>query len=66
MDPNDANAIDIKYHIYCWVKYVQRAKQNTEVKRQLQTTVQQITADTEFYNMLQSLLQAGKINVLWQ
>jgi hypothetical protein len=49
LDPHDARAIDIKYHLYCYVKNVQRMEKNVNdsTKRKYSDSIHEICADTE-------------------
>ena len=65
---NDARAIDIKYHLPCWVKYVQRApKRGRDDTAQThsgeETNVGIIASDIEFICLVKSLLNDGPISM---
>ncbi len=61
---DDARAIDIKYHLSCWVQNVQRGtKASSEDKEHTlrETNVGKIASDIEFVSLVRSLLQAGEV-----
>ena len=63
---DDAHAIDVKYHLPCWVQNVQRAPKSgtssDDKEHTLQeTNISKIAADIEFVSLVRSLLQAGEI-----
>ncbi|KAL5007722.1 hypothetical protein ScPMuIL_016528 [Solemya velum] len=61
---DDARAIDVKYHLSCWVKNVHRGEQtcNKSNERTLDDrNVGIVASDIEFINLVHSLLQNGKV-----
>jgi len=60
IDPNDAHAIDIKYHLYCWVKHVQRTQVQQE-RADDEAVITKVSADIEFFYLMSSLLKSGSI-----
>ena len=48
LDPNDAHVIDIKYHLKCWVKLLQRA--NSEINScSSNIVISRLSAEVEFF-----------------
>ena len=65
---NDARAIDVKYHLACWVKHVQRAsKKGSEATAHFQahtaeeTNIGIIASDIEFICLVKGLLRDGSV-----
>lgn len=69
LNPNDARAVDIKYHRDCYVKHVVRqdpgtqgdSKEEHQVQHDAQSE-QLISAEIEFINLLQNLFKDGEIH----
>jgi len=61
LDPKDAHAIDIKYHLYCWVKHVQRSYAETGCELEGDNVISKVSADIEFYHLMNTLLKSGEI-----
>lgn len=64
IDTSDARAIDVKYHLPCWVKNVQRAsKKSDEDTGQIlqEKKISIVAADTEFISLVSALLRTGKV-----
>ena len=62
LSPNDARAIDVKYHLPCYVRHVQRQQSKpTFNPQEEEQNKQTILADIEFFNVLQNVLQSGNI-----
>ena len=62
ISPNDARAIDVKYHLPCYVKHVQRQpQQQTLNPHQVDQNQRTILADIEFFNVLKNVLNSGNI-----
>jgi len=61
---DDARAIDVKYHLSCWVHNVQRgATSSSEDKAytQHEANVGKVVSDIEFVSLVCTLLQAGEV-----
>ena len=61
---DDARAIDVKYHLSCWVHNVQRgATSSSEDKAytQQEANVGKVVSDIEFVSLVRTLLQAGEV-----
>ena len=61
---DDARAIDVKYHLSCWVQNVQQgATSSNEDKEytQQEANVGKVASDIEFASLVRTLLQAGKV-----
>jgi hypothetical protein len=62
ISPNDARAIDVKYHLPCYVKNVQRQPHKQALNPcQVDQNQRSILADIEFFNVLNNVLQSGNI-----
>jgi len=61
VDPKDARAIDIKYHLPCWVKHVQRSHQDSQAELEEDKSISIVSADIEFYYFMNTLLNSGAI-----
>jgi len=63
LNPDDARSIDIKYHLYCYVKYVQRAGQyvSPAAAPSYDDRMHEASADTEFVYILRNMLSDGNI-----
>ena len=61
MDPKDARAIDIKYHLPCWVKHVQRSHQDSQAELEEDKAISTVSSDIEFYYFVNTLLNSGPI-----
>lgn len=67
INPDDTHAIDVKYHMRCWVYNSDRVldKLQKESKESVAEKVQedraQLAADIKFFNLLKTLLQDGFI-----
>ena len=60
MDPKDARAIDIKYHLP-WVKRVQRSHQDSQAELEEDKAISIVSADIKFYYFMNTLLNSGAI-----
>lgn len=60
IDPEDAHAIDIKYHKRCWATHVTNVKRPT-VRQQNQSNVNVLAADIEFLSLLENTLLNGNV-----
>jgi len=60
LNPDDARSIDIKYHLYCYVKYVQRAGQRDVPVATYDDHIREVRVDTEFFSILRNMLTGGK------
>ena len=66
LDAKDARAIDVKYHLPCWVQNVQRASAtHMEISmasgaNSSSETMETITADIEFLTLVKGMLENGK------
>lgn len=58
---NDARAIDVKYHLPCYVKHVQRQQKEELTASQLDQNQRAVLADIEFFNVLHNVLQSDNI-----
>ncbi len=61
---DDARAIDVKYHLSCWVQNVQRgAPSSNEDKEytQEEANVGKVASDIEFVSLAHTLLQSGEV-----
>ena len=61
VDPKDARAIDIKYHLPCWVKHVQRSHQDSQAELEEDKAISIVSADIKFYYFMNTLLNSGAI-----
>lgn len=64
LNPDDALSIDIKYHLPCYVKYVQRSTkrpQEIQDSNPFKENEAILLADIEFYHLIQSLIDSGAI-----
>lgn len=61
LDPKDTCTIDIKYHLPCWVKHVQRSHQDIQTKLEKDKTISKVSSDIEFYYLMNTLLKSGAI-----
>ena len=60
LDSKDARAIDIKYHLPCWIQNVQRSQEEaTDGGQGEENTLQ--AAEMEFFALLRSLLETGSL-----
>ena len=60
LDPQDAHAIDIRYHKHCWATEVTHVLRKTEdTKFTITSVADKIAADIEFLCMLETALQDG-------
>lgn len=64
INPEDAHAIDIRYHIGCWNTNVKSVLRKYDNEMQLKDIVQdasEMAADIEFLSLLETELKTGKI-----
>ena len=59
LNPDDARAINVKYHLYCYVKYVQRAGSGDQDTASNDEVMHRMSVDTEFCSLLRSMLSDG-------
>ena len=60
LDPQDAHAIDIRYHKHCWTTEVTHVLRKTDdTKFTITSVADKIAADIEFLCMLETTLQDG-------
>ena len=59
--PKDARAIDIKYHLPCWVKHVQRSHKDSPVELEEDQAISKVSTDIEFNYFMNTLLDSGAI-----
>ena len=57
LNPDDARSIDVKYHLYCYVKYVQRSGQQAA---SYDDHIREVCVDTEFFSIMRNMLTGGK------
>ena len=60
LNPDDVRLIDIKYHLYCYVKYVQRSGQRDVPVASYDDHIREVCVDTEFFSILRKMLTGGK------
>lgn len=64
INADDARAIDVKYHLKCWVQNVQRNKNACDESQDLEKrehNVGVVASDIEFIGLVRSSLQAGEV-----
>lgn len=59
INPDDARAINVKYHLYCYVKHVQRAGTGDLPMVSRDEQIHQISVDTELCSILKNMLTEG-------
>ena len=61
LSPDDARAIDIKYHLKCYVKHVQRSGPSATTTASDDKCARALCADKEFLAILTTMLSKGQI-----
>ena len=61
LNPDDARSVDIKYHLYCYVKYVQRSGSSPcdLPVASYDDCIREACVDTEFISILRNMLTDG-------
>lgn len=61
---DDARAIDVKYHLYCWVQHVQLGNKGCSEQKEHaleETNIAIVASDIELINLVRALLQTGEV-----
>lgn len=61
INPSDAHAIDVRYHMYCWSKYVVNVLRKTDSSEGHEIAEADYAAEIEFINLIENLLSDGSI-----
>lgn len=61
INPDDAHAIDIRYHKNCWAKNVTHVLRIQSSTPTAQTASEELAADIEFISLVHEAFQAGKV-----
>jgi hypothetical protein len=59
LNPDDARAINVKYHLYCFVKHVQRAGSSEQATVSNDDAINKMSVNNEFCGILRSMLSDG-------
>lgn len=61
INPSDAHAIDVRYHMNCWSKHVVNVLRKTDSSESHEIAEADYAAEIEFINLIENLLSDGSI-----